>query len=183
MGDYSDVDAVRRPTTLDAADPAGADRRLARPTSPPSPRRRPPSPTPAAPSPTRPAKSRLQAALPEWAQAVELARRIDQITARTETLFRIVESEAFSSQRLITDPLRLTGGRPDPVEARPRDLRAFTDDLLASAAPARRDDRAADLAELRGLQHHLERGGLEPVHPGVPDRPGDRSSPRPGPTP
>jgi hypothetical protein len=77
--------------------------------------------------------NQLNTALPEWAQAVEMARKIERITARTETLFRIVESEAFSSQRLITDPLRQTGGRPNPSTLAP-DLRAYTDNLLALAS-------------------------------------------------
>ena len=75
----------------------------------------------------------LRAALPEWDRAVDLARRLDRPTARTETMFRIVESEAFSSQRLITEPLRQSGGQPDPSKL-PPDLRTFTDNLLASAA-------------------------------------------------
>jgi hypothetical protein len=92
-----------------------------------------PPPIQAAPLPTPDRMTRLRAALPEWAQAADLARRIDGVTARTETLFRIVESEAFSSQRLITDPLRIVGARPDPSRLDPN-LRAFTDHLLASAA-------------------------------------------------
>ncbi len=89
--------------------------------------------TPAAALPEDERRNRLNAALPEWAQAVDLAMRIELPTPRTEALFRIIESEAFSSQRLITDPLRLTGGRPDPASL-PPDLRSYTDGLLASAA-------------------------------------------------
>lgn len=78
--------------------------------------------------------TKLKAALPEWAQAVELTSRLDNVTIRTETLSRIVESEAFSSQRLITDPLRgNNGGRPDP-KTLPAEIRGFSDDLLASAS-------------------------------------------------
>ena len=90
--------------------------------------------TPAAALPDESRKKRLQAALPEWAMAVDMARRLEDITARTEALFRIVESEAYCSQRLITDPLRSSGsGRPDPASL-PADLRSYTDELLANSA-------------------------------------------------
>ena len=91
--------------------------------------------TPAAALPDESRRSRLQAALPEWALAVDLARQLEDMTARTEALFRIVESEAYSSQRLITDPIRPSsgGGRPDPSTLTP-DLRSYTDELLASSA-------------------------------------------------
>ena len=90
--------------------------------------------TPAAALPDDSRKKRLQAALPEWALAVEMTRKIEDVTARTETLFRIVESEAYSSQRLVTDPLRSSGtGRPDPSSL-PPDLRTYVDDLLANSA-------------------------------------------------
>ncbi len=84
-------------------------------------------------SPTPERMNQLKAALPEWDRAVDMARRLDRVTARTETLFKIVESEAFSSQRLITEPLRQTQGQPDPSKLSP-EMRAFTDHLLASAA-------------------------------------------------
>jgi len=89
------------------------------------------SPPPALPDADR--QARLRAALPEWAKSVELATRIESSTARTEALFRIVESEAFSSQRLITDPLRLRGLRPDPANL-PAEIRSYTDNLLALAS-------------------------------------------------
>jgi len=102
-------------------------------TSPGLPQPAPPQPRPAA-LPDAERSGRLQAALPEWGRAVELATRIQDTTARTEALFRIVESEAFSSQRLITDPLRQpSGGRPDPASL-PAELRSYIDNLLASAA-------------------------------------------------
>jgi hypothetical protein len=101
--------------------------------NPPNPKPNTPPATSVKPLPSTERISLLRAALPEWARAVELARRLDRPTARTETLFRIVESEAFSSQRLITEPLRQTGGQPDP-SALPPELRWFTDYLLASAA-------------------------------------------------
>ena len=65
--------------------------------------------------------------------AVELAVRIEKPVPRTEELFHIVESEAFSSQRLVTDPLRLTGGRPDPSKLDP-EIRSFADFLLVPSA-------------------------------------------------
>ena len=90
--------------------------------------------TPAAALPPAPRQGRLQAALPEWAKAAELAGLLRDVTSRTEAYFRIVESEAYSSQRLITDPLRSSGaGRPDPSTL-PPDLRGFTDELLANSA-------------------------------------------------
>ena len=91
--------------------------------------------TPVAALPDESRQTRLQVALPEWAMAVDMARRLEDVTARTEALFRIVESEAFSSQRLITDPIRgaNVGGRPDPSSL-PPDLRAYTDQLLANSA-------------------------------------------------
>jgi hypothetical protein len=105
---------------------------------------KPPAPAPTDPItppqvaalPGPPRISRLRAALPEWAKAVELAIKIDKATPRTESLFRIVESEAYNSQRLVTDPLRAgggTGGRPDPSALEP-EIRAFVDNLLISAS-------------------------------------------------
>lgn len=115
------------------APPAGAAPAAA-PTPTPSPADQPKPPeTPAIPPVPR--ITRLRAALPEWAKAVELARQIDRVTARTETLYQIVESEAFNSQRLVTDRIRMgggTGGRPDPTTLDP-EVRVFADDLLASA--------------------------------------------------
>jgi hypothetical protein len=136
MSGYADVDPAplddpMAPIPSDPATPAGPPI----PPDPAAPTRTPAATgrTPAAALPEDTRKARLQAALPEWAKAVELARTLDRVTARTETLFRIVESEAFSSQRLITDPLRVTPGRPDPSKLAP-DVRAFTDGLLASSA-------------------------------------------------
>jgi len=80
--------------------------------------------------------SRLQLALPEWTKAVELATQFDKATPRTESLFRIVESEAFNSQRLVTDKLRTNSGRegrPDPASLDP-EIRHFADNLLVSAS-------------------------------------------------
>lgn len=102
----------------------------------------PPPATSALPEPAAPAIpkiAKLRAALPEWDQAVALATRIDLVTPRTESLFRIVESEAFSSQRLITDPIRNRsyGGegnaRPDPASLDP-EIRAYADTLLSNSA-------------------------------------------------
>ncbi len=126
--------------TLDVAIPADDDAPpvpptpgQAQPTSPGLPV--PPPPTPADPLPPEDRQARFQAALGEWAQAVSLATRIERVTGRTESLFRIVESEAFSSQRLITDPIRGKNRdlRPDPANL-PPELRAYTDQLLALAS-------------------------------------------------
>ena len=90
--------------------------------------------TPVAALPPSSRQSRLQLALPEWAKAAELSIQLEDMTARTEALFRIVESEAYSSQRLITDPLRSRGvGRPDP-SILPEDIRSYTDQLLVNSA-------------------------------------------------
>ena len=90
--------------------------------------------TPAAALPEDSRQRRLREALPEWEMAVYLATRLDDVTTRTEALFRIVESEAFSSQRLITDPTRsFSRLRPDPANL-PIDLRSFSDELLTHSA-------------------------------------------------
>jgi hypothetical protein len=99
----------------------------------------PPDPIPAPPvskasiPPSADRMKSLKAALPEWAQAVELARRIDHITARTEQLYRVVESEAFSSQRVVIERFNLQNERPEPSTLAP-ELRNFTDYLLACSA-------------------------------------------------
>ncbi|WP_435006612.1 hypothetical protein P12x_004131 [Tundrisphaera lichenicola] len=129
MSDYSDFDYSMPEESRSSSESAP-------PTPPPAesvPPRTAGERTPAAALPPDTRKARLQAAVPEWAEAVRLARTLENITARTETLFRIVESEAFSSSRLITDPLRLVGGQPDPAKLSP-DLRTFTDQLLVSAS-------------------------------------------------
>jgi hypothetical protein len=132
MSDSSDVDLSppEEPTT-------------AKPPKPSVPTGTPPVPTPSpgdasvppqVPAlPPVPRITKLRVALPEWAKAVELATKIDKVTPRTESLFRIVESEAFNSQRLVTEKLRDSGGRPDPSKLEP-DIRGFSDGLLASAA-------------------------------------------------
>jgi hypothetical protein len=105
-------------------------------TPPPPPAAEAPTPPQAPALPTVSRITKLRAALPEWTRAVELAMKLDKVTARTESLFKIVESEAYSSQRLVTDPLRSIGGlsgRPDP-SILDREVRTFTDNLLASAA-------------------------------------------------
>ena len=151
MSDTSDVD-LTAPTPEDTSKPAT-------PPPPPFPMPAPtgnastPTPTPtttttspspsdpqkppeAAPIPPKPRIEKLRAALPEWDEAIRLAGRLETATPRTETYFRIVESEAFSSQRLVTDPVRGSqgsGGRPDPARLDP-EVRAYADNLLASAA-------------------------------------------------
>jgi hypothetical protein len=133
MGDNGEVDAFpldTPPAKPPAPAPGAPPSNVATSPSQPPPEAIPPTPaTPPAPD----KMTRLKAALPEWAQAVELARRIAPVTARTEALFRIVESEAFSSQRLITDRFRQPGDRPDASKLDPQ-IRTYTDYLLASAA-------------------------------------------------
>lgn len=137
MSETGDID-LDAPTD-DSTPPKPPTPAVPMPSTSPSPSNEPPvPPTPPSTSalPAVPRIEKLRAALPEWAKAVELATKLGPVTARTESLFRIVESEAFSSQRLITDPLRGgsgTGGRPDPSRLAP-ELRSYTDDLLASAA-------------------------------------------------
>ncbi len=145
MGDTSDVDLSAPIPDPTAPNPPPAPTPAQVPAAPTSPSlSNPPTPptteTPTPPQvpalPPVPRITKLRAALPEWAQAIELAAKIDKPTPRTENLFRIVESEAFNSQRLVTDPLRAgggTGGRPDPSKLDP-EIRAFADNLLASAA-------------------------------------------------
>jgi hypothetical protein len=133
MSDTSDVDLSPPPEPLAVPKPP------APPTPSPSPSNPTPSPGDASVPPQTPALpavpriTKLRVALPEWAKAVELATKIDKITPRTESLFRIVESEAYNSQRLVTERLRDSGGRPDPSKLEP-EIRAFSDGLLASAA-------------------------------------------------
>ena len=99
--------ARRKHPTADAPDagaPDAGDISL-RLNLPPPPANDPPPQAKPIPGPSRIDRLR-EAALPEWQQAVELATRIEKVTAEDrELLFRIVESEAFSSQRLVTDPL------------------------------------------------------------------------------
>ena len=92
-------------------------------------------PAPIAALPDTSRRDRLSLALPEWSLAVDMARRVEDTTARTEALFRVVESEAYSSQRLITDPIRSSAfsGRPDPTSLAP-EIRSFSDDLLVKAS-------------------------------------------------
>ena len=54
--------------------------------------------------PPVPRITRLREALPEWAKAVELATKLEKVTPRTESLFRIVESEAFSTAKRALAP-------------------------------------------------------------------------------
>lgn len=100
------------------------------PLAPTGPRPEPPTP---APLPENDSRASRESAVGEWANAVDLALRLENPTAQTEILYRIAESQAFSSQRLITDPVRLGSGRPDPGRLTP-DLRAYTDRLLSLSA-------------------------------------------------
>ena len=130
MGENADVD-LSSPEDLSAPRPSSAPMPATSPSMIQAP---PPTPEPVPPPTPGPKRiEKLKVAVPEWAQAVELATRIEKAVPRTESLFRIVESEAFSSQRLVTDPLRLVGGRPDPSKLDP-EIRSFADFLLSSSA-------------------------------------------------
>ncbi len=145
MSETSDVDLTAPPpedTTKPATPPPPSFPMPAPSASPSTPPTTSPSPSEAqkppeaAPIPPKPRIEKLRAALPEWDEAVRLAGQLESATPRTETYFRIVESEAFSSQRLVTDPIRGSqgsGGRPDPARLDP-EIRAYADNLLASAA-------------------------------------------------
>ena len=131
MGENADLD-LSAPEDLSKPTPPTPPMPATSPSLAPAPPAPPEEPKPV-PLPAPKRIEKLKVAVPEWAQAVELATRIEKAVPRTESLFRIVESEAFSSQRLITDPLRLVGGRPDPSKLEP-EIRAFSDSLLASSA-------------------------------------------------
>lgn len=77
---------------------------------------------------------RLERARLIWDRTLEVAREIQSATTRTETIYRIVESQSFSSQNLIVDPVsRKYGTRPDPSKLNP-ELRKYSDALLVEAA-------------------------------------------------
>ncbi len=142
MSDISDVDlaALSTTTTTTPAPPPAAAPGDAGKSTPGAPRQTPPPdpiPAPAVSSASTPVSAdrmkRLKAALPEWAQAVDLARRLERVTARTEALYRIVESEAFSSQKLVTEKFKQSGERPEPSKLDPP-YREFTDYLMTASA-------------------------------------------------
>ncbi len=136
MSEGGDVDLS---APLDDAPPKPAPAPAPTPGTPPPTTSALPEPAAAPAAPAIPRISKLREALPEWDQAVALAKRIDLITPRVEAYFRIVESEAFSSQRIITDPIRNRsyGGegnaRPDPASLDP-EIRAYADTLLVNSA-------------------------------------------------
>ncbi len=142
--DPLDAAFAKRAGASTSAKPDQADPKLpgaANPTSPspsdPKPDQIPPTETansvPASALPASDRKARLDAALPEWGLGAELAMKMVNPTAQVEALFRIAESEAYSSQRLINQPLGLATGRPDPASLAP-DLRSYTDLLLSNSA-------------------------------------------------
>ncbi len=90
--------------------------------------------SPVKPSPPPDQPKRLQNARLIWDRTLEVSREIQSPTTRTETIYRVVESQSFSSQNLIVDPVgRRDGGRPAPEKLSPR-LRKYSDDLLVEAS-------------------------------------------------
>ncbi len=77
-------------------------------------------------------KSNLERGRQEWQLAYELSFEVKNRSARTETLYRVVESESLGSSSLVREPFRMTGGRPDPAKLPPI-TREFSDELLATA--------------------------------------------------
>jgi len=76
--------------------------------------------------------SNLERGRQEWDLAFRLAFAIGNRSARTETLYRVVESESLGSSSLVREPFRIIGGRPDPTKLPPA-LRTFSDGLLETA--------------------------------------------------
>jgi hypothetical protein len=77
-------------------------------------------------------KSNLERGRQEWEMAYELSFAIKNRSARSETLYRVVESESLGSSSLVREPFRLAGGRPDPLKL-PAITRDFSEGLLVSA--------------------------------------------------
>ncbi len=77
-------------------------------------------------------KSNLERGRQEWDLAFRTSFRIKNRSARTESLYRVVESESLGSSSLVREPFRIVGGRPDPGKLPPM-TRSFSDELLRSA--------------------------------------------------
>jgi hypothetical protein len=77
-------------------------------------------------------KSNLERGRQEWDLAFRLAFAIKNRSSRTETLYRVVESESLGSSALVREPSRLSNRRPDPGRLTP-DMRDFSDALLGTA--------------------------------------------------
>jgi hypothetical protein len=96
----------------------------------------PPAPaSPGLPPPIQPTsdrRSNLERGRLEWDLAFRLSFVINNPSARTETLYEVVESESLGSASLVREPFRLLGTRPDPSRL-PAEIRTFSDTLLATA--------------------------------------------------
>ncbi len=77
-------------------------------------------------------KSNLERGRSEWQLAYELAFQIRNRSARTENLYRIVESESLGSSVLVRESFRLSQVRPDPTKIPPL-TRDFADQFLVLA--------------------------------------------------
>ena len=77
-------------------------------------------------------RANLERGRTEWDMAFRLAFAIRNPSARTETLYKVVESESLGSASLVREPFRLSGGRADPARL-PAHIRSFSDALLATA--------------------------------------------------
>jgi hypothetical protein len=76
--------------------------------------------------------SNLERGRQEWDLAFRLAFEIRNRSSRTETLFRVAESESLGSSSLVREPARLLGTRPDAGKL-PATTRGFSDRLLKTA--------------------------------------------------
>ncbi len=82
--------------------------------------------------PTNDRRSNLEQGRQEWDLAFRLSFEIRNPSARTESLYGVVESESLGSSALVREPFRLLGARPDPSKL-PAQIRTFSDGLLATA--------------------------------------------------
>ncbi len=87
---------------------------------------------PAPIQPTTDRRSNLEQGRQEWDLAFRLSFAIYNPSARTETLYRVVESESLGSMSLVREPFRLLGTRPDPSRL-PAQIRNYSDALLGTA--------------------------------------------------
>ncbi|HWE38732.1 MAG TPA: hypothetical protein VG406_19445 [Isosphaeraceae bacterium] len=91
--------------------------------------------SPGLPAPLQPKNDRasnLERGRQEWDLAFRLAFVIRNASARTETGYRVVESESIGSASLVREPFRLLGTRPDPRRL-PTAIRNFSDGLIVTA--------------------------------------------------
>ncbi len=92
-------------------------------------------PSPGLPAPLQPGNDRaanLEQGRQEWDLAFRLSFAIENPSARSETTYRVVESESIGSASLVREPFRLLGTRPDPKRL-PASIRNFADGLIVTA--------------------------------------------------